>query len=825
MIMKLSEKMKSARSEPDVKNNFQDYFGISDVHMGWVDLSAPHIFFEVKQFKTDIYKMLAQLILTIHKHQTEFDSLPEYIGAFDNEKCGIVEFDKLWQRIETYSDINWNQTPSMVDDKTIALVKKFINELPLESGLRVYNFSVDEAELKSVLNKITKGKAPNGRVLQKAVDINNFVTIFQKYVAEIGDNIDIDFRDVRGFAFSDFYLADLISEKNFTIKRYEKLKVIRSGNVYRVNFGHKFGDTIDGLEHFGEIKIKDKKKHDQFWEKYKRPPNEKYWAKILERSDLLVPQHAREIKGAFFTPQEWVEKSHEYMAQAFGDDFSDMYIWDCAAGTGNLLVGLPQDKRNMFASTLDDSDVRVMRADARESGNMFTNHIFQFDFLNDPMAPNCDGGKVPDRLYEILSDKNERKKLIIYINPPYAEGDTHLHNKNKRSFTANRSEIYERYFPRIGKAANELFALFVARIAGNFNGTMLGLFSTPKLVSGPNFAKFRDYFNAKYLGGFVVPAKTFDNVKGKFPISFTMWDMLQKTPIGNITCDVFNKKAEFMGTKKFYSYSEDSRLINDWQNEWRDNKEKPIAMLSYVGNDFQNQNFVFISHGRGHHETGITKNNLMQSTIYFAVRHVIEDDWLNDGDQFLYPISKDIEGNKTNLLDYKQEFLYESDKIFQDNCLIFTMFNSKNRISSSVSVPVESGKRKKKIEYQKVSVVNHWIPFTERQVGSTRAFESNFMSNFLDSRNLPEALTPVARAVYNSGLALWQYYFSKNPDNQNASFYDIKEYFKGRKPDGKMNNKSDDVEFTRLESVLASAVRELAAEIEPKIYEYGFLKK
>ena len=51
-------------------------------------------------------------------------------------------------------------------------------------------------------------------------------------------------------------------------------------------------------------------------------------------------------------------------------------------------------------------------------------------------------------------------------------------------------------------------------------------FSKLKFINGTNFRKFK-IFKAEYMGGFVVPAETFDNVKGKFPIGFTIWDNLQ----------------------------------------------------------------------------------------------------------------------------------------------------------------------------------------------------------------------------------------------------------------------------------------------------------
>jgi hypothetical protein len=36
--------------------------------------------------------------------------------------------------------------------------------------------------------------------------------------------------------------------------------------------------------------------------------------------DLLLPQNIREYTGAYFTPEIWVEKSQDYLAQTFGNN-------------------------------------------------------------------------------------------------------------------------------------------------------------------------------------------------------------------------------------------------------------------------------------------------------------------------------------------------------------------------------------------------------------------------------------------------------------------------------------------------------------------------
>ena len=70
-----------------------------------------------------------------------------------------------------------------------------------------------------------------------------------------------------------------------------------------------------------------------------------------------MPQDVRERKGSFFTPAIWVEKSQEYLANTLGENWQDeYYIWDCCAGTGNLLAGLT-NKYNIWASTRVLADV------------------------------------------------------------------------------------------------------------------------------------------------------------------------------------------------------------------------------------------------------------------------------------------------------------------------------------------------------------------------------------------------------------------------------------------------------------------------------------
>jgi hypothetical protein len=56
------------------------------------------------------------------------------------------------------------------------------------------------------------------------------------------------------------------------------------------------------------------------------------------------------------------------------------------------------------------------------------------------------------------------------------------------------------------------------------------------------------------------------------------------------------------------------------------------------------------------------------------------------------------------------------------------------------------------------------------------------------------------------------------------SLYDIKSYFQGTDDSGRMNNKSKDEKYNLLITNLRESLDILATKIQPKVYEFGFLK-
>ena len=773
------------------------------------DINAEDVFLmwaEAKKGSQDTVAMLTQLTLTIGKART-FEKMlpPPFIGCFDYEKIVFIPYAGI-QEIFYQNDFNWKVAPSNHETgefkQVYAQIEKIlVNKVPWETY--VFNFEKDEKELKLFIrDNFIIGKTESSKI---RIDKNNFITIYSKWLETVKPTIQIsDWEKAKklGILDGDFYLADLLSHDNKTLK--DKLYVMLCSGHYELD---RKISPIGTLEFMQTGFIDNQKAHTQFWSKYERPPLEDYWNYITERRDLLAPQDVRERKGSFFTPQIWVELSQRYISEALGNDWQDdYYVWDCAAGTGNLLAGLT-NKYNIWASTLDKADVDVMKDRILNGANLLESHVFQFDFLNDDFT------KLPKGLQEIINDPKVRKKLIVYINPPYVEAGSTV-RRTAKTGVSNETMIHKNFCANIGSyAKREIFVQFFIRVYREMNGCRLAEFSTLKILQAPYFSTFRKFFQADLEKMFVCPADTFDNVTGQFPIGFLIWNTDKTVKFESFDADVYNREGKFLHKKPFVSY-DGVKFINDWLRPYWVDTDRTIGYMACNSNDFQHQNEIVIQ-SVVNNETStfykpVTMDNLIMSCIYFAVRKVIPANWLNDRDQFVYPDNR-----------------WKDDEDFQNDCLAYTLFN--NNIQSKCGI-------------------NHWIPFTEKEVDAMDKFDSHFMISFISGKVIKNRYTSLfeqeedvlikkrdfsdtAQNVFLAGRQLWQYYHTviSSPTGGgrvgvvNASLHDIRDYFQGRNHQGKMNSKSEDETYNVLMENLRSSLRTLANKIAPKVYEYGFL--
>lgn len=762
---------------------------------------TPLLWAEAKTGDFDIPTMFVQLILTIGKARTFDKTLPPaFIGAFDFKKIAFVDYVNI-QDIFYLNDFNWNVTPSNHETNEFQLIKERIESI-LKSKTYVFDYQKDE----KLLNTFIKNNVAKATTKSKIkIDKNNFIPIYLRWVELVKPIIDVNWGDLKKVNIfdSDFYLADIFVQDKGTETLNDDYTIRDGLFVVFQNQGYKIAKENIKQMFDATIKIRHKDAYSKFWKLYKRPPIKEFQDYIIERRDLLVPQDIRERKGAFFTPRIWVELSQKYLTDYLGENWQDeYYIWDCAAGTGNLLAGL-NNKYNIYASTLDQADINVMHERIEHGANLLKNHVFQFDFLNDDFT------KLPESLQDIINNPEKRKKLVLYINPPYAEAsDKKTLSGREGKGGVEQSKANKKYAHLLGQGNAELFAQFLIRINKEITGCKIGEFSTLKTLQGSHFSDFRKNFKASLESMFIVPANTFDNVSGKFPIGFKIWDCSKDESFEKVETDVYNKNGDFILQKEIKAY-DNSEFINEWIKPFRalKNDKNLLGKFPFKGNDFQNQNMIIIVHQNMiyNKQAGqflINAYNLIKTSIYFAVRKSIPATWLNDRDQFLRPNDK-----------------LETDFEFQNDCLAYTLFS--NHIQSEFGT-------------------NHWIPFTEQEVNAQNRFESHFMTDFINGKietegevnlfgdgthqSIKREFSEEAKAVFDAGRELWKYYHSKPFVNVNASYYDIREYFQGRNEKGRMNNRSDDDTYMELIGELRNKLDFLNDKIKPKIFEYGFLK-
>lgn len=813
-------KYSSGLREEDLKNKVaRDWFSDFDWTpiVGNIDFcvedseyNITYLWAEAKKGTSeDIYASFVQLIMTIGKAKTYSKCLPPaFLGAFDAEKIAFLPYHTV-MAVFSQTDFNW--TGGAASNHSTKEFKQLYAQVKetIEANSLMFEFlPKDEKRLRAFIKENFKPGLADFQQIE--ITRNNFVSIYYQWVEKVKPSITTDWEAAKkkGILDADFYLADVMSEDNKTLG--EKLYVLLKTDYYE------FARALDKDLGVGTAKFAgfrdDQKAHAAFWKVYKRPPKKEFRGYILGRRDLLVPTDVRQYTGAFFTPPQWVALSQEYLAKALGDDWQDeYYVWDCAAGTGNLLDGLTEPNR-IWASTLLQADVDVIQQRiSRDTAKLLPGNVFQFDFLNDGFD------KLPANLRSILKDPEKRKKLVVYINPPYAEAadrkTSHGTGKNKKGIAGNNFAD-SKYKKIIGAACNELFTLFLYRAYEEFKPGYIGQFSTMKHLQATSCEDFRANFKATMEAAFLVPASSFDNVSGQFPIGFYVWNTLKAASFKEFTADVFDRTGVSLGQKTI-SNSDGLCHINQWFNLIRDDfGDDAIGYMTFRGLDFQNQNYIFITNNKeglgADRGSWVNRNNLRDLAVYFAVRHVIKDNWLNDRDQFLFPADT-----------------WMADDSFRDDCLTWALFN--NKVSSSRGP-------------------NNWIPFLSNEVGAGGSFASTFMTDYMagklrppktkndeaieQTKGIPYSSAPdkpikfshAALDVFDAGRELWRFYHRQRGAIVDASLNDIKAHFQGRNEKGHMNAKSGNDTYNALMADLRAALKVLAGQIKPKVYEHGFLK-
>ena len=808
--MSLYKQLQQVRSEEDVKDAYIKALGLKAYSKNLIDIQTKEIWFEAKDSgKNSTYAMFTQLMHYVQQALNKGDYVPPFLAVIDTQKAAIMKSVDVVDFLAKKT-IKWGTSASKYPQEALDAVSAHI-------GTHFVSFRIETHEEEFI--STIKNAIKNGDIIRTQITPDNLKQVFDKWVVMVG-------REIKGVSEEDYallFFADIMHDG--TVSTHDNLpaELMHKNNAPVFSLGGKI------------YELGNREGYRQFWAIYHRPPKAEYRNYLLERRDSLIPLDERSFKGAYYTPLAVVDKAYDKLTETLGNNWQREYIvWDMCCGVGNLEVK-HSNPRNIYMSTLDAADIDVMRA----TKTCVAAQRFQYDYLNDDITD--DGkidysltDKVPESLRKAIADG---KKILVLINPPYAEVGTGADSGNKAGVAKTKFAFSA--MADYGKASNELFTQFVARIAQEIPTATLAMFSKLKYVNAPNFEKFRQVWNAQYLGGFIVHSKSFEGLAGNFPIGFLVWKTNQNSKkqieFSEIITDVLDRNACPIGEKVFFNLP-NNIFLNVWLSRPKKNNQPMLPLKNaitpatsaprvdswsnnaigymYCGkNDLQHssqQTVLFSSpYGQGD-GFYITPNNLWQATLIYSVRRLIKPTWINDRDQFLQPTGEITEEFKTD-------------------CLVWMLFNGSNLTASANDLEWNG---------RKWSIVNHFIPFTEEEVGAPERFESDFMVQYLASpQPSPEEreqsvgsrldnLSDEAKEVLAAGKALWQAYFAHTDvrtvrdelklNRADVGWYQVRKALQARNASGDVAP----VSFKPFEE----AYKALSEKLQPMVYEFGFLR-
>lgn len=797
--MTLHSQLKNAKSEEDVKDAYIKALGLKGYTKGLIDIQTKEIWFEAKDTgKNSSYAMFTQLLHYVQVALNKGEQIPPFLAVIDTEKAAIMKSVDVLPFLAKKT-IKWGKSASQYTQEALDEVSAYI-------GTHFVSFKISTHEDEFI--STVKAAIQSGDIIRTQITPDNLKQVFDKWVDMIGN-------EITGVAEEDYallFFADIMHDGTVSTHANLPAELLHKNGAPVFSLGGK------------NFELGSKEGYRRFWAIYHRPPKSEYRDYLLERRDSLIPIDERSFKGAYYTPLHVVDKAYDKLAETLGKNWQKEYIvWDMCCGVGNLEVK-HSNPRNIFMSTLDQADIDVMKA----TKTCVAATRFQYDYLNDDIS---DDGKIDysltGKLPQVLRDAIAAgKKILVLINPPYAEA-TNFENIATGADAENKTGVAKtqmaNHMGSYGKASNELFTQFLARVALEMPRATVAMFSTMKYVNAPNFEIFRAVWSAKYLGGFVVHNQAFDGLTGKFPIGFLMWQTDQKVSpkisIDTVQVEVLDKNAQAIGEKTFYNLPKNT-FLNVWIDRPRANQTPTIPLKNaispstttprvktwsdsaiaymYCGvNDLQHaeqQTVIYSSVYGGGNGFYLTPENLWQAAVVFAMRRAIRPTWLNDRDQFLQP-SEPL------------------DDEFKSDCLLWMLFNRCNRTAGANDL--EWGGKS-------WSLVNHFIPYTEAEVNAPDRFESDFMAQYLADK----MLSAEATAVLDAGRDLWRAYFAHTDmrtvrdqyklNRSDVGWYQIRNALAER-------NKSGDtapVNFTPFET----AYEALTTKLRPQVFSLGFLR-
>jgi len=744
--------------------------------------------------------VLIQCLYYLKKFEDKGDKIPTTMFVGDINECFAIHTNSIIKYLS--SEIDWKLAPSQAHKKNPELIKAMVGD----TDILPFIYDIDDKfSIKLVIEKLKDFSKSVTRKVR--VTKFNVVSIFQ------------------------YFDKNVLGKVKLTTNQKANLfiQIIINANE---NYVHPKRKNILITRHYGEIKVNSNLFNSFFshFEGDLYSPKEK--DELAALVDRLVEDTVRRNKGEFFTPAQFVNLAHNYVAETFGDDWKERFVvWDNSAGTLNLTRDFKF--KELYCSTLEQSDLDT----AEQMGYNPEATKFQYDFLNDS------DDKLPQGLQDAI---NNGKEILFLINPPYAtannigtkSGDhkggvsktTVVNNMKKEGWGASTQNLYAQFLYKITKY-QEL----------NKN-IKIGIFSPPLFLSGGSYKKFRNLFfkEFSYQRGFLFEACHFSDVAKNWGISFSIFsnNLATEKELFNYDLIDYNKEFELcvIGSKEIYNtdscikMSEFSRFnlkqfkTSDapqmtsaigTKNDGRGtiiNNENYLGTFHTAGNAiYKNSTDVGLytscnSNGNSH---SLFKDNFSNSICGFCVRKTIQPTWENCKDEYLAP-------NEEHPL-YEQ-FTYDS--------IVYSLFNNSSQQSSLRQVDYKGKKWDIKNEFFWMSKEEILDLAEENKYDEVyrdaRTSDDRFVFKMLFEEGIYEKLNTDAKKVIDMATDLTKKSFemrelmseSKSEyhlDSWDAGYAQLKlvwkEYFKD--------------EFKEFRT----AYKDLESRMRPLVYELRFLRK
>lgn len=463
----------------------------------------------------------------------------------------------------------------------------------------------------------------------------------------------------------------------------------------------------------------DREKYNDFWRKYKRPPEKDVFLNILERSATLYSEKYRKDTGGFYTPACFVTLQNEILTKHY--NLNDFIVFDPCAGVGNLQNDFGKEfKQYTYLSTLEQMDVDICKIKGFENA-------VRYDYLKDDKHPKF---KYKGTLLDINEiAKRENRKLMVIMNPPYTEQEGFQYN------------LAIEFFNKVLTLKPQVIVFYY---------TMESF--------------FRDEIEHYKKSGYNIISHIFSNAHKTFklsdwPISQVIFDKDKGEEINDsaIKADRYEleKRTQLLQYIKTYTYN-NSRpyLIKEIDTRLKEKKTGLVlGQYSYL------TNVIVIGNGGLEKKTKITTDNLKYALLSKGIN-------FNSHAKYF----------ERNYHCYKGKIEDIPEELFND-AVMFSLFYKNNQFSNKGYTNYIMPFTAEELGCNQ-NDLNVLFP-PENDLYSTQENQPFDFREFLAGFNF----SPEAKALYRAALEVFKFYHKNpeyTRKNYNDSFYDITNAIMGK---------------------------------------------